>query len=77
MKKQGGPKMTTTEALYRIWGRREEIGFGKEFNPEMLKKLCHEENIKEETYLRFAERKEAEECFQSRLELNFNDNPEN
>lgn len=56
--------MTTTEALYRIWEKREEIGFGTEFDPKVLERLCKEENVKEETYLKFAERKEAEQHFQ-------------
>ena len=63
--------MTTTESLFRIWERREEIGFGKEFNPEILKKLCREENVQEETYLRFAERKESEKFEQKRLDLKY------
>ena len=61
--------MTTTEKLYRIWNRRDEIGFGEDFDHEVLRKLCEEENVKESTYLKFAERKENEACVQQTLDL--------
>lgn len=63
--------LTTTEALYRIWEKREEIGFGTDFDPEVLAKLCKEENVKEDTYLKFAERKEAEQFVQENLDLKY------
>lgn len=63
--------MTTTESLYRIWKKRDEIGYGKDFDPEKLQKFCAEENIQEDTYLRFAERKESEKCVQQNLDLKY------
>ena len=64
--------MTPTERLYRVWNKRKEIGFGKDFDHEVLEKICQEEGVKVATYLTFAERKESESCVQETLDLHVN-----
>lgn len=65
--------MSPTERLNRVWDRRKEIGFGKDFDPERLKQICREEGVSESTYLRFSERKESEQNVQEKLDLKFLD----